>query len=125
LSIDEATALHERLAEPVSAAGIDVPTYAWVVPGAALAIAGSAVLLFAGRQLPSPTAGRLGIALAAYGTAAVGIEAINGWIRDSRGDSPLFTIGTTIEEAVEMVACAYAVAVIVDVWARPFGRQRG
>jgi hypothetical protein len=119
-SVDEAAGLHERLAEPVQDAEIDTPTYAWLLPGAVLALAGALVLVIAGRQLPQPTASRLGVALASYGTAAVGIEAINGWIVDRFDDSILYTIGTIIEETVEMGACAYAVAAIIDTfqWSR-------
>ena len=113
LSIDEAAALHERLADVVPS-GVDVPTYAWLLPGSVLALAGTAVLVSAGRHLPHPTAGRLGFALAAYGGAAIGIEAANGRVRENDDDSMLYTVGTLIEESVEMGACVYAVSVIID-----------
>lgn len=113
LSLDEAASLHERLANVVPSE-VDVPTYAWVLPGSLLALAGTAVLVVAGRHLPHPTAGRLGTALAAYGVAAVGLEAVNGRFRENDDDSMLYTVGTLIEESVEMGACVYAVSVIID-----------
>lgn len=113
LSLDEVAELHERLADVVPS-GVDVPTYAWVLPGSVLALAGTAVLVAAGRHLPRPTAGRLGIALGAYGIAAVGIEAFNGRVRENDDDSMLYTVGTFVEESVEMGACVYAVTVIID-----------
>jgi len=88
-SIDETVGLHERLAGPVESAGINVPTYAWILPGVVIAVAGAAVL------------------------AAVGVEAVNGWSRDRNWDTT-YTIGTIIEEGVEMAACVYAAATIVD-----------
>ena len=69
LSVDEAAALHERLANVVPS-GIDVTTYAWSLPGSLLAVAGV--------------------------------------------DSKLYTVGTLVEESVEMGACVYAVTVIID-----------
>jgi hypothetical protein len=117
LSIDEASSLHERLAGPVNDLGVDLPTFAWVLPGFFVAAGGAIVLVIAGRRLPHPTGFRLGVALACYGGAAVGIEAFNGWIRVRRYDSDVsdvYTFGTVVEESVEMGACAYAVATIVD-----------
>jgi hypothetical protein len=114
LSIDETASLHEQLGDVVPS-GFDPPTYAWVLPGAALAGIGSAVLVAFGRNLPDPTAGRLGLALVAYGAAAIGIEAFNGWVRRQDDDQSIpYAVGTLIEEAVEMGACVFAVTVIVD-----------
>lgn len=112
-SIDEAAGLHERLAGPVESAGIQFPTYASILPGVVIAVVGAAVLVTSGRRLPRPTAGRLGVALACYGLAAVGVEAVNGWTRDHNWDNA-YTVGTIVEESVEMGSCVYAVAAIVD-----------
>lgn len=114
LSIDEAVGLHERLAGLTALAGLEVPTYAWVVPGSFLAAAGSAILVVAGRALPSPTAQRLGVALVAYGTGALGLEAFTGWIQQHEGLDWLFTVGITAEESLEMFAAAYGVSAIID-----------
>lgn len=119
-SIDEAAGLHERLAGPVGDLDIDVPTYGWLLPGVVVASAGAVVLVVAGRRLPQPAAGRLGLALASYGGAAVGIEAINGWVRRRGEGSLLYSAGTVSEESIEMGACVYAVMAIVDAcrWSR-------
>jgi hypothetical protein len=114
LSIDEAAGLHERLAGPGESIGIDVPTYAWILPGTLLALAGTIVLVAAARHLPRRTAASLAVALGAYGAGAIGLEAFNGWIRRRSDDSPWYTLGTIVEEALEMGACILAVAAIVD-----------
>ncbi len=108
LSLDEIASLHERLATPVRAAGIDVPTYAWLVPGVVLALIGGAVLVVVGRALSRPTQHILGVALLLYGAGAVGLEAVNGWLREHNLDL-LFAAGTTVEETLEMTACILAV----------------
>ena len=106
LSVDEAAALHERLANLVPS-GIDVTTYAWLLPGSLLAVAGASVLFVFGRDLPQPTAGRLGIALAAYGIAAIAMEAGNRRFRkNDDDDSKLYTVGTLVEESVLIVESA-------------------
>ena len=116
LSLDEGAALHERFAGPVKSAGVDVlPTTAWVIPGAVLALLGAVLLVVVGRRLRAPTSGRLAVALAMYGLGAVGVEAFSGWIRSTSQDSPWFSVGRiTLEEGLEMSACVYAVAAIVD-----------
>lgn len=114
LSIDEATELHERLTDAGERTGLDLPTYAWLIPGVVLAAVGSTVLVVVGRSLPRPTGPRLGAALAAYGFAALGLEALTGWIRDRFDDSPWFTLGVMAEEGLEMLACVSAIGVILD-----------
>jgi hypothetical protein len=114
LSIDEAAVLHERLAGPVRSADIDLPTYAWLLPGTVLAVCGAGLLIVVGRRLPKPTAARLAVALATYGAASIVIEGIGGWIRRGSDDSVWFSVSLTLEEGTEMAACVYAVAVIVD-----------
>lgn len=113
LSLDEAAGLHERLNGLTARAGIDPPTYAWVLPGALLAGVGATVLIVIGRRLPSPTGLRLGVALGAYGTGAIAVEAFTGAIRDD-GVGWLYGIGIAVEETLEMGAAAYAVTTIVD-----------
>jgi hypothetical protein len=114
LSVDEATGLHERLSELGERTGVDVPTYAWLVPGVILAAIGATILVLAGRALPSPTGARLGLALAAFAFASLGLESVGGWIRDRTDDSPWFTLAIILEEGLEMVACILAIGVIID-----------
>jgi hypothetical protein len=113
LSFDEAFELHERLRNPFGSITDDLPTYAWVIPGAALAVAGSAVLITAGRRLPPIARPRLAAALGLYGVSAVGVEAVNGWFREHDRDAA-YTIGTVLEESGEMGACILAVTAILD-----------
>ena len=49
LSLDEAVALHERLARPLADARIWAMTYPWLVLGVVVALVGSVVLILAGR----------------------------------------------------------------------------
>lgn len=111
LSLDEAASLHEWLLGGLLKG--DLPTYSWVIPGAVLAVAGSAMLIVAGRYLPTQTAKRLGLALIAYGVGAVGLEAIGGWLVEREYET-LFTFAITLEESLEMLAAAYATGTIVD-----------
>ncbi|WP_353951459.1 hypothetical protein V6K52_17765 [Knoellia sp. S7-12] len=113
LSIDEAAVLHEKLGVPMREAGLDVVTYAWVLPGAAFAILATLVLVRLGRRLPRPTGGRLGLALVVYGGAAVGIEGVNG-VMSRNGHGLDFTVGIILEEGLEMGACIIAVCAILD-----------
>lgn len=115
LGLDEAASLHERLAGPVENTGLDLPTYAWLVPGVLLAAAGCSVLALAARRLPRTVARGLGIALATYGLGAIGFEALTGLVASEPGDdslNPAFTIGITIEEGLEMTGCIIAAVVI-------------
>jgi xanthine/uracil permease len=115
LSLDETAGLHERLAKPVRSSGIDLPTYAWLLPGVALAAVGCLVLVKAARRLPPRIARRLGVALGCYFAGAIGMEAVNGLFSDRWLDLPLlFAAGTTLEESLEMVACILAITALVD-----------
>ena len=66
LSLDEATGLHERLGGLVRGTALELPTFAWLLPGLVVASAGAAVLVLAGRRLPPRTARRLAVTLASY-----------------------------------------------------------
>lgn len=129
LTLDELAQLHERLNEPVRSTGIDLPTYAWLLPGVVIAATGALVLIRAARTLPPRVARRLGIALACYLAGAIGMEAINGLFSGRWLDLELvFAAGTTLEETLEMAACILALTAIVDhLAARPTdltGRHR-
>lgn len=120
LTLDELAQLHERLNEPVRAAGLDLPTYAWLLPGVVIAAAGALVLARAARLLPPFTARRLGLALAVYLAGAIGMEAVNGLFSGRWLDLELiFAVGTTLEESLEMLACILALTAIVDHLAAP------
>jgi hypothetical protein len=113
LTFDEAFEIHERFDEPVTSRDIDIGTYAWVLPGAIVAIIGGSILVATGRHLPAMARRRLALALGVYAASAVGVEAINGWSRD-HGNDFLYTLGTLVEETGEMAACILAVTTIAD-----------
>ncbi|GGV17147.1 hypothetical protein GCM10010182_42760 [Actinomadura cremea] len=80
LSIDESVQVHERLAgvgkEWADGLGVSVPTYAWVLPGAAMALAGTVAAVLRARRLPrDQRAGLLG-ALAVYISGALVVEGL-------------------------------------------------
>lgn len=113
LSLDEAVALHERLARPLADARIWAVTYPWLVLGVVVALVGSVVLILAGRSLRPATARRLAIALALYALGALGVEAFTGWIKN-HGPEVLFSAGMIVEEGLEMLACIIAALAILD-----------
>lgn len=127
LSLDEIAGLHERLGAPVREAGIEVPTFAWLVPGVFIGAALATVLVVLGRGLPLPTRHWLLLALVCYLVGALGVEAINGTLR-SADRLIYYWIGTTVEETVEMIACVVAVGaiarVVADQWARWVSERR-
>lgn len=113
LSLDEATQLHERTADLVT--HNPLPTYTWVIAGIPLAMLLVLVLWAATRTLPSVLRRRLAIALGVYLVGALGFEALSGvaW----RAKRPNLAEGFgTLEEVLEMVACIYAVHVLVRSW---------
>ena len=112
MSMDETASLHERLAGPVRSAGIDPPTFAWLIPGIVIAATGSLLLVRVGRLLPRSTRGPLLLALTVYAAGAIGVEAANGVLRDVR--VLYYLTGTIVEELLEMVACILAVGTIVN-----------
>jgi hypothetical protein len=113
LSLDETAGLHERLARPAVAAGLQSPTYPWLALGVFVAGAGALVLFLAGRMLPWTAYRPLGAALVLYALGAVGTEAFNGWIR---GVAPgvLFSGGLVLEEGLEMLGPIIAAVAILD-----------
>ena len=112
MSLDEFTGVHERLTGLTLAAGIDPRTYAWLIPGVFIAAAGSLLLVWMGSALPRPARGLLLLALAGYAAGALGMEAVNGLLREGRW--MYFALGTTAEEVLEMMACVLAVGAIVN-----------
>ncbi|MFD1212992.1 hypothetical protein ACFQ36_13185 [Arthrobacter sp. GCM10027362] len=113
LSLDETAGLHERLARPTVAAGIETPTYPWLALGVVVAGAGAFVLFLAGRMLPWTAYRPLAVALVLYALGAVGTEAFNGWVRGT-GPGLLFSAGLIVEEGLEMLAAIVAVVAVLD-----------
>jgi hypothetical protein len=112
MSMDEVTSLHERLGRPVRSAGIDPPTFAWLIPGVVIAATGFFLLVRVGRALPPPARGVLLIALSGYAAGAIGVETINGFLLEGRW--LYYAMGTTVEETLEMAACIVAIGAIIN-----------
>jgi hypothetical protein len=112
LSMDEITSLHERLNGLVLSTGLTPRTFPWLIPGVFIAAAGFLLLVRVGRALPSPARRLLLLALTVYAVGAVGVEAVNGVLREVRW--LYYVMGTTVEEALEMAACILAIGAIVN-----------
>lgn len=112
LSLDEATQLHERLRYVSFATGLDVPTYAWVVPGAVVALAGMIVLILVGRRLPRQVGRELLVAALVFVTGALGMEALGGFVSQD-GHDLRFSLVLLVEEGLEMTGSLLAVLALV------------
>lgn len=115
LSVDETVSLHERLGEVGKAwkdtAGVALPSHAWVLPGALLAVAGVVVAVVWARRLPRDLRYGLLGALGVYLGGALVVEAFNGWAHKNDHSLTLM-LGTIVEEGLEMGACVVALAVL-------------
>lgn len=112
MSMDEITGLHERLNGIVGSTGIKTRTFPWLLPGVVIAAAGFSLLVRVGRALPRPARGSLLLALTCYAAGAIGVEAINGLLRETR--HLFYCMGTALEEGLEMASCILAVGAIVN-----------
>ncbi|MFD9860058.1 hypothetical protein [Streptomyces alboflavus] len=115
LSIDESVSLHERLGEVGKSwkewAGGSLPTHAWVLPGALLAVTGTAIAVLWARKLPHDLRNGILAALGVYLGGALLTEAFNGWALEN-GHSLVLMLGTLVEEGLEMSGCIVALAVL-------------
>ena len=110
LSVDEATRVHERTAWLVSSNPL--PTFAWVVVGAPLALVLVGVLWWAVRPVPAPLKRGLAFALGLYILGALGFEALSGfWLREDA--STLSMLFESVEELLEMTACVLAIHLLM------------
>lgn len=118
LSMDESVGLHERLgnaaarALPVGALG----TFAWIIPGAAVVVAGGiGFRRFLWRQ-STALRHRLLLAGSVYFGGALGCEAIGSalFLRFGRQSWP-FQTEVVVEEGLEMLGAVLLVRTIVDV----------
>ncbi|TDC57122.1 hypothetical protein E1281_06120 [Actinomadura sp. KC345] len=124
LSIDETVQVHERLAglgkQWANGVGMSLPTFAWVLPGAVMALCGVVAAVLWARGLPRDQRVGLLSALAVYISGALGVEAVNGWM-NRQGADAVYALGTSLEEGMEMGACLLAVAVLARIVV--FGRE--
>jgi hypothetical protein len=112
MSMDEITSLHERLNGLVLSTGMDPQTFPWLIPGVFIAGAGFLLLVRVGRALPRPARGTLLLALTCYAAGAIGVEALNGLLREAR--HLFYCIGTAVEESLEMASCILAIGAIIN-----------
>jgi len=106
MSLDETSAVHERLGNALAAdldvGGAGLLWHPWVVVGAPLAAGVVAVVVWAMAGLPPPLRqGVLG-GLALYLIGALGLESVGGLVLDEVGDGLAYAAVTWAEEAVEM-----------------------
>ncbi|MFW6693463.1 hypothetical protein [Streptomyces sp. MAR4 CNX-425] len=115
LSIDETVSLHERLGEVGKSwketAGVALPSHAWVLPGAIVAVAGTVCAVLWARRLPRDLRWGLLGALGVYLGGALVVEAFNGWAHKNDYSLTLM-LGTLVEEGLEMGACVVALAAL-------------
>jgi hypothetical protein len=115
LSLDETIAVHERLGQFGTAwkdwAGVALPTHAWVLPGALIAVVGTVIAVVWARGLPRDLRNGLLGALAVFLTGALVVETFNGWAH-TNGHSVALGLGTIVEEGLEMAGCIVALAVL-------------
>lgn len=106
LSVDELASLHERLgaygAGLVGDAG-GLLHFAWVVPGALVALVPVTAVLVLARRLPRRVAVELVAGLGLFLAAAFGLEMVGGLVLDLAGDGHLYALTAAVEELVEML----------------------
>ncbi len=117
LAADEMLRWHEKLRGVGSrlAAGLDVATvtYAWVLPGAVLALGLLLLVLAWVRRLPR--AARRGVLVGAgtYVLGALVVEAVSGWVHQTHGVGLAYHLLTTLEEGLEMGGCIVVLAALL------------
>jgi hypothetical protein len=108
MSVDEATALHERLGGPAAVVLGDAGgRFPWVVPG--VLIAGVTGVFFLGFlvRLPPPIRRQLLGAGAVFLAGAVVLEAVSGAVLDAQGDRAAYLLVTAAEESLEMLGAIW------------------
>lgn len=104
-SVDDATAVHERLIVPVrellEVGGLLY--FAWVIPGALFVLAVAAVFFRFVAHLPRSTRRHLVVGAALFFGGALGMELLGGLHYESYGDQTItYSVLTTVEESMEL-----------------------
>ena len=108
LSLDDLLALHEQL-EPLGRAlggGTGALHFAWLLPGLVLAAGFLAVTVVAARRLPAGSRAWMTAGVMALLGAAVGLEALGGFVLDAHGDGVVYILISHAEEMLETCAAA-------------------
>jgi hypothetical protein len=115
MAADEWVGWHEHLRTPgawLADQGLDLPTYAWLVPGALIALVGTLLAIAWSRRLP-PHGRRLLVgALAVYAAGALGFEAISGWADEHGASWRSWSALTAVEETLEMAGALIAASAV-------------
>lgn len=117
MAADEMLRWHEKLrgvgSQLSGGLGVALPTYAWVLPGAVLAVALLLLVLAWVRRLPRPV--RTGVLVGAgmFVLGALGVEAASGWVEGSSGVGLAYNLLTALEEALEMGGCIIVLAALL------------
>lgn len=105
LSVDDATAVHERLIVPVrELLGLGGLLYfAWVIPGALLVLAVAAAFFRFFRRLPRDARRHFALGAAFFVGGAIGMELLGGLHYEGHGDQTVtYSVLTTVEESMEL-----------------------
>lgn len=128
LSLDEAASLHERLGGPAAGVLGDAARgplhFAWIVPGALLALVVGAAFVGFVVRLPAATRRLMVAAAAMYLTAAVGLEAAGGVALDADVSHAVYLLVSAAEEGLEMagsVLLLYAAMCLLRLRPEPGG----
>jgi len=117
LSVDEAAELHEQL--NLLAGRLEewlgpLPTFSWIVPGAALAAAAGTALLWLGRQLPGQLRRRLVISGTVFLLGALVVEGLSGSIVGATGyENPTYLALNALEEGLEKAGVLLALSAVL------------
>lgn len=111
LSLDEAAAFHERLGGPAADllgwTGGGGLRFAWVVPGAVLAVVVGGFFVGFLTRLPPGVRGHLIGAGVTFLTASLAVETVGGAVLDAHGDRAGYVLVTAVEEGLEMAAAVW------------------
>lgn len=115
LAVDEWVGWHEHLRVPgeqLRSLGVALPTYAWVLPGTALAGLAALAALPWLRSLPAQVRQRFVLAFGVFCAGALGVEALTGVVVHVGGSQQLWAHLTSVEEALEMAGVLVAVSAL-------------
>ncbi|WP_046468866.1 hypothetical protein [Allosalinactinospora lopnorensis] len=114
MTIDESLELHERLGpwmhDHLETLALDVPTYAWLVPGSIIAAGGAVSLMLWTRGLPADVRSPLRFAVLLYVFGAVVLEGVSGLVKYADAGTELYVLLNASEEGAEMAAAIVAIA---------------
>ncbi|WP_424348214.1 hypothetical protein [Kocuria sp. CH-021] len=114
-SIDEAVMLHERLNDIFADFGQSLPiaTYAWIIPGAIIALGVAGLLLRMVMSLPHVSRNAFLAGGTVFVFGSVGLDGLGGFLFFQDGYNGIFVVLATVEEACEMTGVALCIAAML------------